>query len=320
VQRIKEPPDRLPIGVGLAALGPYSDTRSGFAVHVVVLLHGCRNPVDVSIVAEGTLEMWRSNRRIRFPRRQAVSIGVADASIRDVRIGVAPDSTGRPASAFTSPVPPDPVFGFTPYPPVVLGDFERGVQGVAAMGTFIRWDKTWWPVAMTFTADWVAPRSFGTCYLRLPALTGELAKDGNVSAANAIDTRLRRPAGVHWVVTSYGSSVIVGDAHVLPIESAPPPKLVPTPTWTCDESDLSVQEASAVLSPRGDAHASSLEAFRHGSVLEGGCNAVAVVEQPGSAALRDLLILVIGGGIALGMSLVAELLLRRRPRTVAANR
>ena len=198
------------------------------------------------------------------------------------------------------------------------------MRGVAATATLTRWDQTWWPIDMRFEADWVEPRSFGTCYVRLPALTGELSKDGADSSSAAIDRRLGR-LEAHFAVTSYASTIIVGDAHVLPVDSAPPPKLLPTPTWSCQESDLSVQENGSDISPalardRSGSTASSLDAFRRQAVYEGGCNAIAVVEQPGSRGVRDLLILVVGAGIALGMSLLVELFLRREPRGVAANR
>jgi hypothetical protein len=76
---------------------------------------------------------------------------------------------------------------------------------------------------ITFDASWVSPRSYGTCYVRLPNLT---------TFASLPETVLMLRSGAVSLVHPNGETV---DTSL----SIPPPTDPRGPTWTCKIVDLS---------------------------------------------------------------------------------
>jgi hypothetical protein len=314
LERTQGPPERFPVAIGFASSDTLAEQPPGYAVAVWVDVRGCKNPAHVTVTVAGTADLWRLHKRrpeFRLPARSAIAVGVTDRTITRLRLVPVYGDASRPSPADSVTRVPFSVAGFHRGPSKQQGPTPTKAAR-EIVGFFDHWERTWWAVAATFDADWVSPRDFESCYVRLPALTGLLADPGSGSAGDAVSGK-----GAGPVVTSFGSTRLVGDGRVASELSIPPPNEAPTSTWTCQDAGPPGGGIPGDLSPASLAFkhgngALSLRDDRRAEAVNGGCDAVAVVERPDRSALRDLLLLVAGAGIALGMSLVAEVAVRPR--------
>jgi hypothetical protein len=125
---------------------------------------------------------------------------------------------------------------------------------------------------MTFDADWVSPRGYGSCYVRVPNLTAPPPPypPGVLTPSNGRVRLSLNPNG----------------AAVDPVYSVPPPTDPRGPDWQCD----------------------MVASFAEGRR----CTAVSVVTQPGSSRDSQFLLLFSGALLGLGLAIAAEALLKWR--------
>jgi hypothetical protein len=165
------------------------------------------------------------------------------------------------------------------------------------------------PILVTFTANWLRPRGLSSCYLELPSLTGTRTATAVAQALHGcrlIDAQYPRTPGactrgtptaggipfVPGLVTARGLSVItVASGEVDPDESTPVPS-----------TNVNGRYAWGRGTTGGAAY--SLQAID--DTVNGDCSAVAVVSENASAYSRDLVILLIGAVMGLGLTLVVQ--------------
>jgi hypothetical protein len=291
-----------------------TEPYAGLVTRVVVHADGCRNPVHVAVAVGGTSEVWSLGSRRSLSRVQALAVGVAGTAVDNPRVDAV-----------------------VPYALVEQG-FENAVQHTRAVhydgaartssGTMViaadvsGWARAQEPLEARFDANWIAPRSFTSCYLRLPALLGDRVS----TASSDAGTLLPRLSAHHvqsnpndvtgWV--SFGATDLVTDLDVRVDLSQPPPSDAFEHEWTCTgvfagltsaqyERKISVVEQSGTSEP--------LRYYLDLPHDAKQCEALAVLEDPARVTLENVLLLIAGAVGALGLTLIVEAAVRRRRRT-----
>jgi hypothetical protein len=280
-------------------------------------VESCDQPVNVTVVASGTAEYWRRNQH-RIRRRRAVfAFAIWDPSVSNLGVGLV-----------------DPSLGIQPLPTALSHAETTGLRvrrvasngrATGVTGDVLDWRRTWRSVALSFQADWLYERSMGTCYLRLPALTGAATNYAANSAAR------RGPSGPALLMpragfgsrdsTAIGSTRVgMNDGEVLSSESAPPPSAFGTPAriWRCTEH---LPNPASFNRPRGERlgpgvflnragfRAFSKEVYRREVFYASGCAGVAVLSEAGSDTRRNFYLILIGAGIGLGIALLVQVVI-----------
>jgi hypothetical protein len=150
----------------------------GIVISTSILVESCDQPVNVTVVASGTAEYWRRNRHRIRRLRGLFALAIWDPDVRNIRIGVV-----------------DPAAGVQPLPSlretldtsgVRLKRIASNGRATAVTGDVLNWRQTWKSIALNFQANWLYPRSVGTCFLRLPALTGAAPNKATTDAAHRV--------------------------------------------------------------------------------------------------------------------------------------
>jgi hypothetical protein len=326
----ERPPKGEPPSVGLVP-PVKAPGGKGFAVGMAVTVHNCDNPVSVKLVANGTSEYW-SRYRSRFPDPSGFELALPGTDLRNVRVGMS--DVARDVEFPTYAQAREPNY-FRPHPPRHTGDLT--VVG----GRVYFWNKHLNSVVAEFDANWLERRGIGTCYLKLPALTGGLtvlaAQEALGHAARSIKTLdavissdrtglvARYDPGLETTLAS--TTVIVEDGDVVDEASRPGPDEATEgdPTWVCDTSPPRRGEIARLKgrgtpdilsgsSTRGGAFSKKLIKDTRGT----DCNATVVVAEASSGTIRDLLLLGLGAASSLGAAILVETLLESsaegRPR------
>lgn len=276
--RSLEPPDAHPAQISVAGDNTTSDGHTGWAALVTIDVHSCHNPVHVAVTLAGTLELWQRVTGAGF-RPHVVSIGMSPPRISHVRLAVEDSSLFSSNATGAS-----------------LRDIRRSDNGISAIVP--RWWETHAPLALTFDADWVAPRALGSCYVRLPSLTGSRsAYDFGIAPA--------RQLADYFQVITYGSVALKANDRLVTDLSTRPPTDPHDRIWTCV-----APAASPLLNNKNgstnNTGALSLPELRALTPSGSDCGGVAVLERPWAEGVHDLLLLVVGGGIGLGMALLVD--------------
>lgn len=318
---------------------PRPTRDAGVAVGMLIEVTNCGSNVDVTVVAEPTAEYWLTHRNAT-----EVWFALPDARDEDVRF-----SLGESASDVTTP----------------QDVVDRGQRGAAADAASIRmldkhydgrkrdllvarlevphWNRTLSPVIASYSADWLSHRGLGSCWLRLPALTGDLtvlaarralgqAKPlgGEAPPANPGDLRVSSRRANAQAVYTLGLEAIHGSITVVSPEAeideslpSPPGSTNGSPTWICRAQPKAkarpLRSSSRSSTPSvisGTATSASSGAFSAkviSSAKSGDCSAVAAVIESSAGWQRDLFMLVVGTLVGLGFTLLVDLL--KRPRS-----
>jgi hypothetical protein len=299
----------------------------------------CASNVHVTVVAEPTAEYWVAHRNA-----EEVRFALPDATDGDVRFRL-----GESASDVTTPQ--DVVDRGQSSTAAADGAnirvLEKGYEGgkgdlLVARLRVRHWNRTLAPVIASYSADWLEDRGLGSCWLRLPALTGDLtvlaAKRalglayplGEDLPANRGDLRVSsRPAKAQAVYTPgldaiHGSiTVVTPQAEIGESLPSPPGSTNGSPTWICRAQPKakarplrSTRPSSTPSVISGTADGASSGAFSArviSSAKSGDCSAVVAVIESSAGWQRDLFMLVVGTLVGLGFTLLVDLL--RRPRS-----
>jgi hypothetical protein len=338
VLRVRQPARVEPAALGFDPPGEARNGR-GFALGVHLKVDDCDDDVEVTVVATGTAEFWLDRERMGHTARFAIAL--PDARAEEVRV-----TLGASASDVT--VPQDvPRGGNSPAgEDHDLTVTERRVDGelLIVEGRVKRWLDTLAPVVVHYRADWLADRGLGSCYLSLPALTGDRSmlstqiarglayplgqaplgpKDTDVYSLRTKRSAIYNPT---LEILRGGTTVEVLGGDVDGGSSLPPPGSTTqgSPRWGCAGGPSSVgvlrdgseQPVPDVLLGR------NLD--RSGGVLSdealarydaGNCSAVAVVVQASASYQRDLVLLAVGALVSLGFTILIETVLRLRSTT-----
>jgi hypothetical protein len=209
-------------------------------------------------------------------------------------------------------------------------------------------------VDVWFSAKWLSPRGYGSCWLRLPAITGGDAPNVAINSADTIDATIGPRSGATNTGEKSGGSSTVHvyqpdggtrtyhesePEHVDYVEGIVPPSvgyitLISPMSLIAGESTV---PTPAVGVPRWacgtQPHQSILDLMDEAGNGEGGlrysdpptlhsfpvtspfdCSGVVALSEPGAQSRHDLLLLIIGGVISLGGGLIVESALRRSRR------
>jgi hypothetical protein len=298
---VSPPPTDFPPEIAFRGPG-WPVTHRGIVIGTNLQVAGCDAPVEVTILAAATAEYWRRNRRdiaqtprfefeIDGPNLVNVTAGLADArdNLDPSRLSLAPFDA-RSAHGVTR-----------------LRVRRRHEQTVIT-GRVERWDRTWSPIYVHFFAGWLAPRGRGSCFVRLPALVGT----GTIGLLGAsLD-----PGGILQAF----NNLTVYEGSLDPSSSLPPPTTFASPTsaWHCVNSVPPTRSASSeaqrrgevapgiVPTPSGSGVTFTEGAFRASRLRAQTCGGIAVVEETGSDARRDLELLILGAVIGLALALIVQ--------------
>lgn len=221
-----------------------------------------------------------------------------------------------------------------------------GGTGRAAVVRVDNWQSRPHQIDTWFSAKWLSPRGYGSCWLRLPALTGGYVPNVAINASDEIDSKVGPKSGATKPTRSSGgstrierhepdgSTVVFGENEpdhvdyvggttppaigyitldspmsIVAGESTAPAPALGTPKWTCTTK----------------AHQRTLDLLGQGGSAEGDfqyadpphlsdfptsppfdCSGVVPLTEPGSSPAHDLYLLVLGGLISLGGGLLLE--------------
>jgi hypothetical protein len=322
-----------------ASLGfvpPESARRGrGFTLGLAVRFDTCDKPLDVTAVATGTAEYWIDNaEKLRGPARFMLALPNVSGEV-EVRTGtsasdVADPDTTRLRSGDPRLVGPD---SFRVDPPRRQGDLT------IVAGTIRNWPATLAPLVADFDADWIEKRGIGTCFIHLPAIAGDYsilsaqralgrARPVNRLIVNpndlTVDSRALKLAARYdpALEVAYGSAIVrVDNGSIDSDESLPAPtqSVNGNPTWTCagrarstmtltdapSEGNLATDDYVLLGSdPLGSAGALSTAALRLGPA--GDCSAVVAASEASAQWKRDLVLLLIGALVSLGVTIIVE--------------
>ncbi len=333
-----------PASIGFVPPGAAKPGR-GFSVGIVARLTECGEPLQVTVVAAGTAEYWLDNAqalrgRARF--RLAVP-NVVGEKVR-VRPGTTATDVVDPDTARLrrSDVPLIAPKDFQIEHPRKVGDLK---DLTIVHGTIRNWQATLAPIVAEFQADWTEDRGVGSCFIHLPAIAGDLSiLSAQRALGNArdfgklivepdeltVDSRglaivARYRPGLE---VAYGSATVrVYDGSIDSDDSLPPPteSVNGNPTWTCvgrarstrllagRRSRAGGENEDYVLlgpDPLGSAGALSSVALRAGP--SGDCSAVVAAIESSAQWKRDLMLLLIGAFVSLGVTILVEFALGMR--------
>lgn len=287
---------------------------------------GCPDSATVRVVFSGTPAFWEDHaRELRGTHRFALGIVSSEGlEIRDVKFGFAANPEVAPVRPEFGG--PEPFSDAAPSGSLEHAEPRREGQSWMIAGTVRDWGTHWAPLAVEFTADWVATRTMlGSCYLRLPSLTGtaegprraavntalgglfgaedvrpvdERAARGIFGSAvtpdDALGQRIEREV-VRVVPASAGRIVVDSSGELVASESSPSPGAASADQgiWTCapSDADRELEPGEGRPSPNGKVMVYAPSAVA-GQDL--GCEGTAVIRSPSLEFWRSALLVLIG--------------------------
>ena len=325
--------------------------RNGFAIGLLVEVRDCDSPVIVTAVLGGTTEYWLENRaglgrlaefRLAAPEAPTdieIGLGRSATDVISVRDTLDPGYVQfkRVSGPGSWPPRPKPRAKLRATDALFVDPPQKKDELRVVSGAVQDWGDRLAPLIVRYQADWLDHRGLGSCYLRLPALAGDLAV---LSAQRARGSAHRgtqleggqAPLSVssparNWVAKYdrslelvRGSTTVVTErGDVATGDSLPQPdtSVSGSPTWTCRTVHKSVgtvehpREGPApdfLSAPHEQATgALSERAIRQGPAND--CSALAVIVQTGASRDRDLVLLLVGAAMSLGFALSVELVI-----------
>jgi hypothetical protein len=312
------------VSPGVAVAAPVAKRAGrGFVVSMGVRFRRCDEPLEVTLVVTGTEAFWR-DRQLRRETRVVISLPAARVSGLSAGLGRDPtDGLLRPLDE--APASAAPLRGWS-------HELRSGVYNVSL--AIASWHRHLRPAVVRFHAEWLQPRTAGTCFLQLPALSGPLTVlSAQVGRRQNVDSS--RPYRTGREVVRLGplqaedAPRLEPDVALMYLETGPhsidAARTLPAPDegresayrWTCKgrgeprgesilhekgpkppPADILYTEAGTGLgvysNRRYERLARSLD-----------CRSLVVLVEEGAESRRDLALLLIGAAISLAATLMA---------------
>ena len=320
------PTDRAPKGepesIGVV---PGIESRSadgnGLTAGLGVEVDDCGDRPEVTFVANGSVEYWRRYGS-RFSDVSHFQVALPGTDLEDVRVGMSDDAT----------VVQFPTTAKRQEPKFLRDVTIRERDGVTIVtGAVGKWSKHLNSVVVQFRPDWLEKRSIGTCYLRLPALTGGRTVLAAQIARGPLETarpgqaviRSERTGRVAiyepWLETTFASAtVVIEGGDILAEESRPSPDTTfeGHPAWVCETRpprSVEIDEDRGGRTPdilSGSSTAGAVYSREYTRDTRGtDCDGIAVITENSAGTKRDLLLLGLGATVSLGAAILVETLL-----------
>lgn len=172
-------------------------TNNGYIMAVTVTVTKCSSPVNVEADLVLPREFYKTEQPsgIGSPLTKAlvgISVGDPRASFHAIHEG---DWQSDPQHARD-------LTWITHFSTPTL----VGATGTVATIRLDDWRSRPDEVVASFTADWLSPRGYGSCWLRLPRLMGEDVPNLAVNSADAVNEQVGRASGASNTGMSGGSS------------------------------------------------------------------------------------------------------------------
>ncbi len=293
---------------------------AGYVIGSRVRVQRCGNPVEVEVVVATPREFWR--RSADLPRVSVLSLGIRDATVRNVEATVVYLNGSPPVKSST-----------------LLGRTARPFVGRALTAVSVRvpgWRRRHHALRVTFQADWIEDRGFKTCWLRLPELVGPRQEETSDGTSLLTNLRLprksraeqiggvsvggsvgRREYDIRRVVTlpetaALGESIVRTTHEVLSDESKPAPARVRQAAWSCTAPRVGAPSEQSITFREP---LPALRDYQAVSASDGSCAAAVAIAESGADLWTNLLLILAGGGLSLGMGLLVSLYVEGTTRT-----
>jgi hypothetical protein len=337
------PQERPPKIMSLPPANGSHDGRSGYVISVELMVDSCSDPVRGSITVVLPREFFEAEEEfwVEPPPRKAL-FGAAFSST-DVEVTqVAPyekrlewESEKSWAWSFSDPLHAD-------------------ADGTVAVARFDNWRTRPDQLDVTFTAPWLRPRGYGSCWLPTPELVGDLQTFA-VNAADAINYELGEQSGANHLSTGGSSGSVIEYQYpdgsvrkykskdpfawdyvdfatppsvgfvsletpmsVLPTESLGPSPSVGVPTWSCRDTRTDLLSRSTLYGLGQDGGFRWNDNARLSEYTlpdsDSRCDSWVALIEPGAQSKRDLWLIVIGAAISAGVALLVDMVVLRPGR------
>lgn len=308
---------------GVQVLGPAAgDGELGLVVRLAVRTTGCSGAAEATIVVAGTQQYWtRTKRNAGSRHRFAVVIGAPAVKVRDVGLGRA-DGALSDDAAFFSRYLDRPIRSYV---------VRQNKRTTVITGTAKEWGTDGTSLVIQLLAPWLARRSYSSCWLTLPPLTGPLSQQagaaggvdpggGGRGLSVALKPKERAALGSDepLLATTYvqplGGAVDVGSSSPSPGSNSRTwnyacrgrQPLTTARILETARGEGSIKERAArlpgLLTADGFSEGTYLE--RHYSKSD--CAATAVINDASRGSRRDLLVLLLGALLGLAATLIVE--------------
>lgn len=282
---------------------------------------------NVIVVFSGTPEFWQDQSdRLSGQTRFAVALTNTELDPDKMQVisgqGLAPIDPETEVTAEVGPAAGED--GFKTNKPISAGSTtaqelteEEASQGegpqdttkTVVTGRINNWREHWAPIVVQFAAtDWISNRSFGTCYIRLPLLTGT----GNNQTLPAIDeAQLELEKGNRQGQEverrgpmSYGITRLRTSAGLSANDSSPPPSSYASrvAVWSCESSSATLNEI--VRSPLAKDSSVPVPGAAPASLYSGvnrHCGSIAVVSHPFAEPVQQVTLILFGVAISIAV-------------------
>jgi len=331
------------VAVELPSQGVHS-TSNGYVLALVLNVKDCSTPVSVfaAIVLPKEYFGFEDSEVTTTVTKALVGIGVDDPTVKMLSIVQSGWQSDRQ------------LLGFPHWQVGFKKSLLVGGTGRAEVLRVDDWLAHPSEVDAWFTAKWLVRRGYGSCWLRLPSLTGGNVPYVAVHAANAIDSVIGPKSGATntggssggsgtyhvnlpngsvrtyeesepthtdyvdgLVPASVGYVTLVSPMSMIGGESTAPSPGVGVPRWSCGTRP---HQSQSDLMKEGEGSEGGLRYFNPPTIgafsatSSFDCSGVVALSEPGSQSTHDLMLLVIGATISLGGGLILESLLGRGRR------
>ena len=275
IAHVYEPPS--PLGPAVDYVVPITGARrptdDEFELNIEVGLKGCQNPVRVLASANGPGTGTRNWLR----SATLISFGVEDPSARNLRtfVGTGSAATGEESKLFDGDFHGNRTLLEIPDTQLETASTEfgpgmRGASGWAPAFTPDVYPTFYW----VFTADWLHPRSYGTCYLTLPLVIGPgpgaplvhlpRPPQGQYAGTNSATVEL-----TDWNFTKGPEGLHLAPLNIVSDDSKPAPSEPTRPNWTCAArgNQASCNGGYVALSTRNATGNTNTALFLRGALL-----------------------------------------------------
>jgi hypothetical protein len=277
IARVYEPPSLYgpAIDYVVPISGAQQPSDDQFELDIEVGVSGCQNPVRVLAIANGP-GGERSRNWLRTPAM--ISFGVGDGSVHDLRTFIGPEFVDLReqhdlfSSAFRGEGP------LRELPETLLqtrgSDLGSGMRGASSHAPALPSTEANPTIYWAFTADWLHPRTFGTCYLSLPLVIGPgpgapLLHLPRPPQGRYLGTDSASVSLTDWNFTEGPSGHVSTPLSVISDDSQPPPSEPSDPSWNCAArgSQTSCNGGYVALATANAAGNGNTELFLRGALL-----------------------------------------------------
>jgi hypothetical protein len=315
---------------------------NGYVLAMTLSVKDCSSPVKGSATVVLPREFFREERSggLRLPVRPLFGLAFSDPRVHVT--SAVPSSTSSGA--------------VSPYRSWSWGfddPLHAHATGRDAVVRIDGWNKSRNGLNVNFTAPWLHPRGYHTCWLSVPELVSADLRIFGVNASDSVEQRLGARAGatpllqgefsskfhIHFVDPNGKTSDVAGsekqtnqyaDAStppglgsvyvstrmtVLTSDSHGAAPTVGPPIWTC-RGDQKTGTGFLGQSTNGAFYSSpdgGMDDYLPATPAQG-CGAWVALAQAGAQTGRDIWLLVIGATISAGVALLVDAVVRRRRR------